>query len=262
MATVRISFADEATPAANIAAARNHFEKARTYYGQGAYREAISELEAAHAFDPGAKDLVFNLGVVHEKLADIDEALKWFRLFTTMDLTAQERERVDAYVKRLEGAKKELEEKQAAPPKPPAGATQLQSPVPAAGAPPTEPPPAVEKTASGRLDGLTVTALGVTAAGLAFGVVMAVRAKIDEPPANIVTGGDTGVTYSYLVNRQNNAHREAVLADIGFGVALAGAIASATLFFARPRAMSTTSSATVSAAPLKSGAALFVQGSF
>src|SRR5580704_1354868 len=102
------------TSPANIAAARAHFEKARTCYEQGAYREAISELEAAHTLDPTAKDLVFNLGVVHEKLADIDDALTWFRLFTTMDLTPQERERADSYIRRLEGAKSELEQRRAA----------------------------------------------------------------------------------------------------------------------------------------------------
>src|ERR1700690_578312 len=109
----RSSLADE-TSVANVVAARKHFEKARSYYGQGAYREAVSELEAAHQLDPNAKDLVFNLGVVHEKLADIDEALTWFRLYTTMDLLPQERDRADAYIRRLEGAKRELEEKLAA----------------------------------------------------------------------------------------------------------------------------------------------------
>ena len=92
----RAARADETSPA-NVAAARKHFEKARADYAQGAYREAIGELEAAHSLDPNAKDLVFNLGVVHEKLADIDEALKWFRLYTSMNLTAAERDRADAY---------------------------------------------------------------------------------------------------------------------------------------------------------------------
>ena len=45
--------------------------------------------------------------------ADIDDALKWFRLYVTMNLTPAERERADAYVRRLEGAKKELDAKQA-----------------------------------------------------------------------------------------------------------------------------------------------------
>src|SRR5258708_3309057 len=112
-ATATPGLAQESTPS-NAAAARQHFEKARADYEQGAYREAIAELEAAHELDPNAKDLVFNLGVVHEKLADIDDALKWFRLYTTMNLTPQERDRADAYIRRLEGAKTDLEQKQAA----------------------------------------------------------------------------------------------------------------------------------------------------
>lgn len=254
--------AAEETPSANVVAARKHFDKARSYYGQGAYREAIAELEAAHALDPSAKDLVFNLGVVHEKLADIDDALRWFRLFTTMDLTAPERERADAYIKRLEGAKKEVEAKQVVPPPPKAGTPPMHTapahtpadPEPAA--PPRAPP---ERPApNGRVDAVTVGAMTATAVGLAFGVVMAVRAKFDEPSPNFVTGRDG--TYSDLVNRQDNAHREAILADIGFGVAVVGALATASLYFARPRA--TAHSTAVSAAPLAGGGAVLVQGSF
>ena len=89
-----------------MAAARRHFDKARADYAQGLHREAIAELEAAHALDPAAKDPIFNLGVVHEKLSDIDDALQWFQLYTTMTLTPQERDRADAYIKRLEGGRR------------------------------------------------------------------------------------------------------------------------------------------------------------
>jgi tetratricopeptide (TPR) repeat protein len=263
IATPRPGFAEETT-SAHVVAARKHFEKARSYYGQGAYREAIAELEAAHALDPSAKDLVFNLGVVHEKLADIDDALRWFRLYTTMDLTSQEHDRADAYIKRLEGAKKELEDKQAAQRR--QTAQQQPTPTPTAApsttASPYTAPLPPEKPAVGRFDALTVGALGVTAAGLTVGIVMAVRAKVDEPPANFVTGRDG--TYADLVNRQASAHREAVLADVGFGVAVVGAVASATLYFGRPRtaAAPTAGSTSVSAVPLAGGGAFLVQRSF
>jgi tetratricopeptide (TPR) repeat protein len=257
MAYPRVSAAEDTTEDANVTAAREHFERARKYYGQGAYREAITELEAAHALDPNAKDLVFNLGVVHEKLADIDEALTWFRLFTTMDLTPQERERADAYVKRLEGAKKELEQPQAAPARPGAPArTRAQPPEIVL------PPPRPARAPYGRMDGWTVGALSVTSAGLVLGIVMGIKALQDQPPSNFVTGRDG--TYGDLDIRRGNAFREAVIADVGFGVSAAGAIASAYLYFARPRmaAMQTTGSTRVSAAPLAGGAALFVQGCF
>jgi hypothetical protein len=56
-----------------------------------------------------------------------------------------------------------------------------------------------------------------------------------------------------------------MLADVGFGVAVVGAIAAASLYFARPRwtaAPATTGRATVSAAPIAGGAAVLVQGSY
>jgi hypothetical protein len=278
VAPLRPARADEPS-AANVAAARKHFERARDDYGQGAYQEAIGELQAARALDPTAKDLVFNLGVVHEKLADIDDALKWFRLYTTMSLTAQERERADAYIRRLEGAKRELDERQALLPLPP--------PLPRT-APPIVPPQlpvAGEHTTMGRLDALTVSAAGVAVAGLTFGIVLAALAERDKPPSPFVTGRNG--TYSDLVDAQSRAHREAVMADIGFSVAAAAAAAAAVLFFARPRAADTSATSekgtasvasgprrlsdalgtiarttSVSASPALGGGALFVQGSF
>jgi tetratricopeptide (TPR) repeat protein len=245
--------ADETSPA-NVAAARRHFERARAYYAQGAYREAIAELEAAHSLDPNAKDLVFNLGVVHEKLTDIDDALKWFRLYTTMNLTAQERERADAYVKRLEGAKKEVEQK----------AAQAAAASASTAQPPPSPPPPAEHPGMGRVDALTISTAGIAVAGLAFGIIMAVKAEHDKPPTPFITGRNG--TYADLVDRQNNAHREAVMADIGFGVAGAAAAATAVLFFARPRATASDrtggGTTSVSPVPLAGGGGVFVQGSF
>jgi tetratricopeptide (TPR) repeat protein len=248
------AWADETSPA-NVAAARRHYERARAYYAQGSYREAIGELEAAHTLDPNAKDLVFNLGVVHEKLGDIDDALKWFRLYTTMNLTPPERERADAYVHRLEGAKKELDDKQAAAA---ASGTHVT--------PPPPPPPPAERTAPGRIDALTIGAASVSVASLVFGIIMGVKAEEDKPPSPYITGRN-GTTYSDLVDSQANAHREAVLADVGFAVATAAAAATAVLFFARshvvgPSPSMGSGSTSVSAAPLAGGGAFFVQGSF
>ncbi|MGD0530358.1 MAG: tetratricopeptide repeat protein [Polyangiaceae bacterium] len=251
------AWADETSPA-NVAAARRHFERARAYYAQGSYREAIGELEAAHTLDPNAKDLVFNLGVVHEKLGDIDDALRWFRLYTTMNLTPPERERADAYVHRLEGAKKELEDKQAA------AAASGTSGTPHVTPPP--PPPPAERTAPGRIDALTIGAASVSVASLVFGIIMGVKAEEDKPPSPYITGRN-GTTYSDLVDAQANAHQEAVLADVGFAVATGAAAAAAVLFFTRshvvgaPQSMGS-GSTSVSAAPLAGGGAFFVQGSF
>jgi tetratricopeptide (TPR) repeat protein len=265
----KVGYAEETSPN-NVIAARKHFDKARAFYGQGAYRDAITELEAAHALDPNAKDLVFNLGVVHEKLADIDDALKWFKQYTTMDLTPQERERADAYVKRLEGAKKELEEKQNAPPAPPpegtppgtdvgqAPASSLQTP---AGAPPRSyvPPPS---PSFGRIDALTIGAAGLSAAGFVSGAVLGIKALADRPPATPTTTAK--YTYSDVFAARDNARREAVFADVGFGVGLVAGAAAAYLYFGRARKapVVSTGSTSVSMAHLPGGGALLVRGSF
>jgi len=248
-ATADTARAEETSPA-NVAAARRHFDKARAYYGQGAYREAIGELEAAHTLDPNAKDLVFNLGVVHEKLTDIDDALKWFRLYTTMNLTPAERERADAYVHRLEGAKKELDDKQAAQAASAASAA-------AAASQRTPPPPPPERPGNTRLV-LTIGTASVTVLALGFGAVMGIKALQDRPASPYITGRN-GLTYTQFANEQSNAHGEAVVSDVGFAIAGAAAAATAVLFFTRPHAAARTS---VTAAPTTGGGALFVQGSF
>ena len=271
-----VGFADEAGPAA-VAEARRHFDKARAYYGQGAYREAVNELEKAHALDPNAKELVFNLGVVHEKLADIDEALNWFRLYTTMDLAPQERDRADAYIRRLEGAKREVEEKLAAQQQPPAEpapspleATTQQAPaktwpprpsVVLRPPPPTLPPPP-STPPNGRIDTLTVSAASVSAIALALGVVFAVKAEEDHPTTHFVTGIDG--TYPELARNVDTAWHETNAADVAFGVALVSGIATAYLYFERPRSGPhvSTGSTTVSAGPLTGGGTLILKGSF
>ncbi|MDP9034625.1 MAG: tetratricopeptide repeat protein [Myxococcota bacterium] len=262
------------TPSAtNAGSAREHFDRARALYSQGAYREAIAELEAAHDVDPDAKDLVFNLGLIYEKLADIDGALRWFRLYTTMNLTAAESTRVDAFIHRLEGARREIEPKEAIELKEPRQSSDSR--VPAAGLPSSTvrapslplvrslPSAPLAAPAPGRIDGWTVSAAGVCAVSLAFGIVLAVKAVQDQPPSNTLTQ-PTGPTYSDLVNRVETAHTEAMLADVGFGAALVSAVAAAYLYFARPGVgPAGRAPMTVSAAPVgRNGGMLSLKGTF
>jgi len=243
--------------APSISEARRHFESGRALYSHGAYREALAELQAAHTLDPSAKDLVFNLGVVEEKLGEIDEALRWFHAYTTMTLTPQERERADAYVRRLEGARAEIDHKP-----PPA---EGSAPATAPSATDTEGSPAPLAPARGRIDAATVAAVSVAGVALAAGVVLGIKATIDRPPSNFVTGVDG--SYQDLVNRVHTAHEEAVAADVSFAVAVAAGVAATVLYLTRSRQDGDPSpagngpSATVSLVPLAGGAGLFVQGS-
>ena len=204
--------ANAGTPAA-VEAARVHFTKGKELYLAGAYHEAIAELEAARALDPKAKDLVFNLGIVHEKLGDIDDALRFLRLYVQMDLDPTEHARAENYIKRLEGAKTELDAKKAA-----AAALVAAS-------------ANVQERKRGRIDVATIVAgtaaVGAAAAGLVFGV----KALADQPPSSFVAGKDGSV--QSLDSRQSSAHTEAIVADISFGGAIVAAAVAAGLYFGR-----------------------------
>ena len=242
----------------NAAEAKKHFETARGLYQKGAYREAIVELETALKLDPGGKELVYNLGVLHEKLGDIDDALQYFRRYAEMDLTAQEREKTEAAVRRLEGAKKEIEAKRIAEQR----EQDKQAALPQPPAPAREPPPPER----GRIDALSIGAASLAVGGLAFGTLFAVKASADKPKSGFVTGRDG--TFDDLQTKASNAHREAVLADVGFGVGIAAGVGAALLYVLRvkdaPAATTTTTGKTtsVSATPLPGGAAFVVGGSF
>jgi hypothetical protein len=265
------SGADE-SQAPNVVAARRHYDKARAFYEQGAYREAIGELDAAHTLDPTAKDLVFNLGVVHERLGDIDDALTWFRLYSGMKLTAQESDRAEAYVKRLEGVRKQREldasrrtatpgtspaaapETAAAPvARSPEAAPEPSSPAAPVPAPSQEPRP----TPANRVDAPVLATGGIAAAGLLVGTILGIKALADQPGNSFVAGRDG--THDDLASQVDGAHAEAVAADVAFGVAAVAGLACAYFYWFRPHATAM-GATTVSAAPLQGGIALFVAG--
>ena len=221
--------------------AEEHYKRARELYSQGAYREALGELEAARALDPNAKELVFNLGVVNEKLGAIDDALRYFRQYAQMDgLTQAEKQKADSFIKRLEGAKREV-----VPPTPPQP-------------PPKDkdgPPP------KGRIDAATIVAASIAVVGLGVGTTFGIKALADRPKSSFVTGRDG--SYDDLQRKTTAAHNEAIVADVGFGVGVVAAAVTAYLYLARPKVTPAKSpQAQVSAAPMPGGGAFVVRGTF
>jgi hypothetical protein len=215
--------------------AQQHFQRAKDLYQAGAYREAIAELEEARKLDPKGKDLVFNLGIVHEKLGKFDEAIGFFRQYIEMEtVTAAERAKAENIIKRIEGAKREV------PPTPPPTSTATTGP--------EQPPP---DTGRGRIDAATITAAAVSVAGLGVGTAFGILA-VSNKPTNFVTGKDG--TYDKLQSKADDAHTQAIIADVGFGVGIAAGVVAAYLFFARPKEP-TRNGVVPSAVPLKSGSA-------
>jgi len=203
------------------ARAEERFKTARALYLEGRYVEARTSLLEARKLDPSAKDLVFNLGIVAEKLLDYDDAITYLREYKAMDtVTEAEAQRADTSIRRIEGAR-------ALHPK----STQSIQTAPTSQPPTPRQPEPVKR---GRLDALTLGGLGVTGAALATGVVFGVLA-LSSNPASTVTTGDTN-PYAQVDRDNSRAQTFGLVADIGFGVAVVGAVTTAVLYFARPAA--------------------------
>jgi hypothetical protein len=234
--------------------AQQHFQRAKDLYQTGAYREAIAELEHARGLDPKAKDLVFNLGIVHEKIGKLDEAITFFRQYMEMEgVSAAERAKAENIIKRIEGAKREV-------PVAPAKGT----------AEPPPPPTHDEDSRNGRIDVATITAGSIAVVGLGVGATFGILA-LSTKPSGFVTGRDG--TYGTLQSKTSDAHTQAVVSDVGFGVGIAAAVVTAYLYFGRPKEdkpratrtpprASFVPSLTPSMAVTPSGGAVLLRGTF
>jgi tetratricopeptide (TPR) repeat protein len=202
-----------------VKAAQNHMARAQQLYETGDYDHAIAELETARALDPYAKELVFNLGIVHEKALHIDKALHFYRLYLEMDLDPAERSRAENIIHRLEGARVHVQ--------------------PTATAAPTIIVEAPVSPAHGRIDGLTVTSAVLALAGFGVGAGFGVAALGARPPANYVTGGagdpGTNGTYADLKAMVDNANQLALIADISFLAGLVFTGVTLGVFFGRTK---------------------------
>jgi hypothetical protein len=160
-------------------------------------------------------------------------------------VTDQEKQRAEAAIKRLEGAKRET-------PTPQASTSASTTPTP---------PPPDKAPEKGRVDAATIVAGSVAIVGLGVGTTFGIKAVADKPKSSFVTGRDG--SYDDLQSKASSAHREAIVADVGLGVGVVAAAIAAYLYFARPKVTTTPSPrAQVSGSPLPGGGAFVVQGTF
>ena len=178
------------------AAAREHFERALTWYRAGKYRLAVGELDAALAGDPGGKDLVFNLALVQEKQGDLDGAILSLERFRSMEKDPAELERAAQTVERLRGARAELSSGRARTDRPP---------------PP--PMPCPSPLVRGRFDGWVIAGGSLAVASFLAGAVLGVHSlSVDDP---------------------RKARNTAVMADFAFATSLLAGAGTGALYFGR-----------------------------
>jgi tetratricopeptide (TPR) repeat protein len=210
------------------AKAQQHFQRAKDLYAQGKYADAVHELDLARTLDPKAKDLVFNLGIVHEKLGKYDEAITFFRQYVEMEgVTASEKSKAESIIKRIEGAKQEAGTRPAPP-----GGNGGPEPSAPSGDGVKDGRPTEDAPAHGRVDAATIAAGSIAIVGLGVGTTFGIIA-VSSRPTDFVTGRDG--TYAQFQQKNDNAHNAAIVADIGLGVGIVAAIATAYLYFGRTK---------------------------
>ena len=210
-------------------------DEAWALYEQGRYRAAIDKLEAAERLDPASRDLVYNLALIHEKLGNLGEAATHYRRFLEMERDPKTRIRVQAILKRLDGAQREQGE-QGERDRGPQAAASPRVVTPSA---PAEPAPMARPVrpwviASGSFAG----------AAALLGSIFGLSALARNPGSGARTGDGVGIRD--LQDDARVARSHAIVADVAFVIAAAAAGAATVLYIATPRAPS----ARVSLAPL------------
>jgi tetratricopeptide (TPR) repeat protein len=193
-------------PAPAEANAQQHFDRALEQYRAGQYGRALASLEQAAKLDPNGKDLFFNLALVHEKLGQLPQAIAALERFRELETDVDERERARLTIERLRGAAGELL-RPAAPP--------CAEPVPASAA-----VPAMTQTAHRAPSPVLIGAASVAIVSLLVGAVFGVKA-LSHDVSDASTSASLSVTQ--LRERGRRAEREALIADVAFGLAAASA---------------------------------------
>lgn len=185
-------------------------DSAQALYAEGKYREAIAQLEEAVRLDPQAKELYYNLGLITEKLGDLETALGYFRKCRELETEEREQRQLERLIKRLEGAQR----------------SQQLRPPPAK--PAVSPAPAAPPAGSYGVSPWTYLPVATAGAALAAGCILMVYASSVKPEPDAATGADTTVDD---LQSANAAARDAALAaDVAFivsGLAAATALAVA-----------------------------------
>lgn len=248
------------------------YERGRALYAAGRYQEAAEELERALQLDPGAPMLVYNVALVHERLGNLERAIEYYAryLLVLPDDQADERERTEATLRRLRGAYEQQRRR--------AATERRQRERERIAAAELAREQAMREARDsgagdrgerrrGRFD-LAVIVTGGAAIGLAVGgVVFGVMATSSRSDADAFVVGETG-TLAERTEMADAASRNALIADVAFGLSIGAATAATLLYFLRdapsdeterrPRARA---HARASIAPTRGGAAVTIEGS-
>lgn len=213
------SVGDPEPPEDPIAAeAQMRYQHGRELYQEGRYDQAALELERALALDPDEPVLLYNLSLVHEKLDHFDEAIGYMRRYLDSGVEGEERTRVEAAIRRLEGARQH-----AAPTQPQIVHVPIR----------VQPPRPRPAPSFGRADAVFFVTAGVALVAFATTAVTGAMALSEQTEVDRFYVGEDG-DLSDRRAHELNANDLALVADVALVTGGVAAV-TATLLYALRR---------------------------
>jgi tetratricopeptide (TPR) repeat protein len=176
-------------------------DEAREHYERGHYRAAAELLEQALVLDPDGVELLYNLGLIYERLGELEVAEGYYRRYVEREPDAARRARGEAILRRIRGA--------------------AQSKAPTAPAP--EPTGAAAPSSY-----LWLVPGGIAVAAAVTGTVFGIGALARDPGETPRTAPGTAV--DDLRSDAETAHTFAVVADVAFLVSAVAVGATVALY--------------------------------
>jgi len=206
--------------------ARAHFQAGSGYFDTGDYEAAVREFERAYALSPHPP-LLYNLYAAHERLGNIEQAVKYLEQYLATASDVTNREALEA---RLSNLRRRLTEPgdQGAPVAmaPPDAHAEPQ---PVAEAEPVDGAQGGGSPGHSRRFWLGVVSLSVGGAGLAtFAVAGGLALKEDHALAKRC-GRDAGMHCSEA--QLSGLHTRTLVSDLGLGLGVVGAVVGVTLLW-------------------------------
>lgn len=230
------SLSETDVPASEADKARELAQNGRSLYWNGDYRQAIEAFTEAYELvaDP---NLLYNISAAYEKLGEYDQALSYLDRYAP-EAPEEEKDAIAARRRELEAAKAEATKE----PDPGPGPLPDDPADPDGPEGPTD-PGTIEPTDTGFerpkvMGGLGWALVGVAGAGLAvgagFGIASLSQSKRGRDEC-FDDGGDLRCPSSAR-SPLEAARRDAIIADVGFGVAVLATAAALTVMGIRLRA--------------------------
>ncbi len=212
-------------PSGKELALRLH-DEAQTLYQEGRYIQAVEKLEEALGHDPDAIVLHYNLGLIREKMGDLEEALMRFRTCLDLEQNPAERIRLERTVARLEGAVRYGSVSQ-----PRLGSADRHNPFEVAPTPKSPPKPSAPSPPAAVHPAVVISA-AVAGSGLLLGSSLAIFAQATDPGRSPTTNATT--SYQDLQADADAAHNAAIAADIALVVGAVAAASAVTVAIVLP----------------------------